>query len=218
MTTNHTHTYDPLVKRAGTIRKGFAVTALVFALIAVPLAADQLFLGSYSHTAVEDEEAGVDFDANGLFFKYANFGGDLYWAFGLGGLTGEDELCDDNFCIDFEITSRFLEYSVGYNFSNGFTPFVTLAQSSTDVDWGITGLGLADDSDEETSVDIGGWFGGKDRRFQLALLGIDDEERSVSVGGYTVLNSGMALSGFFTRSIEGEGESTGITIGLGWSF
>lgn len=211
------YTFPPMKLRESTM-KLLAVPIVALMTFALPLSADQLVLGAYSHATVDDKEAGIDFEVGGLNFMYANFEGDLFWAIGAGGARGEDELCQLDFCIDFETQSRTLDFSLGFNFNNWLTPFVTVARSTTDIDWGVTGLGLADASDSESSIDAGLWIGRKDLRIQIAALGVDDEYRAVSIGGYTVLNSGLALAGFFSKSIEGEGDATGISVGLGWSF
>ena len=208
----------PRMKPRETAMKLLIVPIVALLTLAIPISADQLVLGAYSHATVDDEEASIDFEVGGLNFMYANFEGDLFWAIGAGGARGEDELCQLDFCIDFETQSRTLDLSLGFNFNNWLTPFVRLARTNTDIDWGVTGLGLADASDSESSIDAGLWIGRKDRRIQVAALGVDDEYRAVSIGGYTVLNNGLALAAFFSKSIEGEGDATGISVGLGWSF
>lgn len=218
MLSTSTQNENPSTYHRYSIWKWLSAPIVALVTIAVPLSADQLVLGAYSHATVEDEEATIDFEIGGFNFLYANFNGDLYWSVGAGVAKGEDELCAEDFCIDFEIQTRITEFSLGVNLNNLFTPFVTLGRSDSDIDWGITGLGLADTSDSETSIDVGSWIGGADRRFQIAVLGVDSDDRAASIGGYTVLDSGLTVAGFFSKSIEGPGDAMGISIGLGWSF
>lgn len=192
---------------------------LSITIISVPLAADQVILAQLSHTTVTDDEAGIEFDLNGLDLRYLNFGtGDLYFGGGWAGASGDDELCFPDLCIDFEVDVSATTVEVGYNFDNPFTPFVSVAWSKSESDFGITGMGIADASDSDTNFGVGTWLGGERRRLQLAFHGVDTDDPGVSLGGYTVLDSDLVLSGFYATTTESPGDSWGVTFGIGWSF
>lgn len=46
---------------------------LSLAIISVPVSAYPKVLGQLSHTTITDDEAGINFDLNGLDFRYMNF-------------------------------------------------------------------------------------------------------------------------------------------------
>ena len=196
----------------------FAALATLI-LFTVQLHAEQLILAHFSHTTVQDDETDLEFDVNGYDFTYMNFNdNNLYYAVGWGFASGEDELCLDDFCIDFESDSSGLLFEIGYNFDNPFTPFVSVTRSEWDVDLGITGLGLGDATESDTTIGVGTWFGDEDRRLRLAFDGVDTDDPGVSIGGYTVLDNNLALSGSYFTSTESPGDIWGLSIGLGWSF
>lgn len=199
--------------------KIFVSTFLTLAVMAAPLYADQIVLAQLTHSTITDDEANIDFDMNGMDFRYMTFGdGGLYLGAALAVASGEDEICDQTLCIDFDINASATTLEVGYNFNNPFTLFVSLVLSNSEIDFGVTGMGIGDTSDSETNIGAGIWFGGDDRRLQLAFIGVETEDPAVSLGGYTVVDNGLVLTGFIGTSTESAGDSWGLTIGLGWSF
>ncbi|MCY3883306.1 MAG: hypothetical protein OXG24_00130 [Gammaproteobacteria bacterium] len=192
---------------------------LSFAIVCTPISADQIVLGQLSHTTVTDDQAGIDFDLNGLDLRYMNFGNDdLYFGVGWASASGDDEFCVPDFCIDFEVDVSATSVEVGYNFDNPFTPFVSVSWTKSETDFGITGMGIGDASDSDTNYGVGTWLGGESRRLQLAFHGVDTDDPGVSLGGYTVLDSSIVLSGFYATTTENPGDSWGVTFGIGWSF
>ncbi len=199
--------------------KIFVSIFLTLAVITAPLHADQIILAQLTHTTATDDEANIDFDLNGMDFRYMTFGDDgLYLGAALSVASAEDEVCDQTFCIDFEMKASATTLEVGYNFDNPFTPFVSLVRSNAEIDFGVTGMGIGDTSDSETNIGAGVWFGGEDRRLQLAFTGVDTEDPAVSLGGYTVVDNSLVLTAFIGTSTESAGDSWGLTIGVGWSF
>ena len=201
------------------MKNSFSIFLVLALMMSAPLSADQVILGQLTHTTTTDDEANIDFDLNGMDFRYMNFGdGGLYFGAAMSFASGEDEVCDPTFCIDFDIKANATTLEVGYNFDNPFTPFVSLVRSNAEIDFGVTGMGIGDTSDSETNIGAGTWFGGDDRRLQLAFTGLDTDDPAVSLGGYTVLDKSLVLTGFIGTSTESAGDSWGLTIGLGWSF
>jgi len=49
------------------------------------------------------------------------------------------------------------------------------------INWGVTGLGLADASDSESSIDAVLWIDCKDSRIQIAALRVDNKNRAVQL-------------------------------------
>ena len=201
------------------MKNSLSIILVLTLMMSAPLCADQIILAQLTHTTTTDDEANIDFDLNGMDFRYMNFGDDgLYLGAALSFASGEDEVCDQTFCIDFEIKVNATTLEVGYNFDNPFTPFVSLVRSNAEIDFGVTGMGIGDTSDSETNIGAGTWFGGDDRRLQLAFTGLDTDDPVVSLGGYTVLDNNLVLTGFIGTPTESAGDSWGVTIGLGWSF
>lgn len=73
---------------------------------------------------------------------------------------------------------------------------------------------MGDTSESDTNFGVGTRFGGERKRLPLAFQEVDTDDPGVALGGYTVLDSDIVLSGFYAITTEKAGDSWESPLGL----
>lgn len=200
---------------------------LVLLPVAQAFCTEQLAVGMFSVRHAESDTDRLEFSTTGLDFAYWNFLGNENFFVGLtaGISSGDEQICLSIGCVNIDLTERTIGVQIGYDIDLGLTPFVTLNYLSAEIESSISvavgdieGEGSTSDTEDDTSFDIGTWWGDPGQRIQLALEGLTTEQQVISVGMYRALNNGVALAGFLKTPNDDLGNSWKVSIGVGWSF
>lgn len=207
--------------------KRIAILLLVLVPVAQTFCAEQLAIGMFSIRHAESDADRLGFSTTGLDFAYWNFLGNDKPFFGLtaGISSGDEQICSSIGCVNIDLTERTVGVQIGYDIDLGLTPFVTLNYLSTEIESSISvalgdieGEGSTSDTEDDTSFDIGTWFGDPGQRIQFALEGLATDVQVISVGMYRALSNGVTLAGFIKTPRDDLVSSWKVSIGVGWSF
>ena len=194
-------------------------TVLVVALFAVPASAERLLLGSAIMSEFGDDETDLDFSMNGFGFSVLQFNNqnNLFYGFHAAMLEGEDSVCEDEICIDYELNSRAVDIELGITFYNRVTPFASATFATSETDFSITGMESATESTDDTVFGVGAYWGDQNRRFKLSFTDIENDP-SVSFGGYFAFHGKFLVSAIYSTPSDNPMDSWGINLGIGRSF
>ncbi len=203
-------------------RIGTAIMAL--ALLAVPATAEQVLFGGLASVSIDDDDTELDMD--GLYAEYLYFGEDNNLFIGAIATTvqGIDDICiytvAAGSCFDIETTTSGIGLAVGYDFDdNPFTPFASISFSESDVEFEFPETDVKiSNTTEETSLAIGTHIGDVGRRLSISLDGIDDDNQSLTVGGYYTMDNNFVLAGSLGSPVDNIGDTWSMVLGVGWSF
>ncbi len=201
--------------------KQLAATLAALLLLAIPVTAENVIVGEFTSVSLSEDTTDAEFEMNGISVDWYHFNesNDMYFGTSGGSVTGSDQVCAPEFCLDFDVELVYTEFAIGYSLENRFTPFASIAFSETVLDFGVSGLGIVDVTQDETSLNVGTFYGDIGRRFMFSLNNLDGDEQSVRVGGYYTLDiNNIVLGGSFETPIESFGDSYIISAGIGWSF
>lgn len=207
--------------------KRVAIMLLVLLPVAQTFGAEQLTIGMLSVRNAESNTDRLEFSTTGLDFAYWNFLGNDKLFFGLtaGISTGQEKTCSSKGCANIELTERAIGVKLGWDIDLWLTPFVSLNYVNAEFESSIpfaegdvAGKGSTSYSEDETSYDIGTWFGDPGDRVQFALEGYNTEEKTISFGRYKVFGDGVTWAIFFKTPKNDFGSSWGVSTGVGWSF
>ena len=146
-------------------------------LLAVPVSAERLVIGEFTAASLSEDTTGAEFEMDGVGVDthYFNENNNLYLGISVGSVWGSDQLCDLEFCLDFDAHLSVAEYALGLSLENGFTPFASIAFTYTELDFGFSGQGIVDVTDSEVSFNIGSFYGDSGKRFMFSLNGLNAE-------------------------------------------
>ena len=187
-------------------------------LLAVPVTAERLVIGEFTAVSLTEDTTGAEFEMNGVSADtfYFNENNNLYLGVSAGSVTGSDQLCDLEFCVDFDVHLYYSEFAIGYSLENRFTPFVSISASQTVLDFGFSGL---DVTEREESFNIGSFYGDSGKRFMFSLNGLNADVQSLRVGGFYTLDlNNMVLGGSFETPTDSFLDSYIISAGIGYMF
>ena len=189
-------------------------------LLAVPVSAERLVIGEFTAVSLSEDTTGAEFEMDGVSLDtfYFNENNNLYLGVSAGSVTGSDQLCDFEFCVDFDVHLYYSEFAAGYSLENGFTPFVSISYSQTVLDFGFSGLGIVDVTEREDSLNIGTFYGESGKRVMFSLNGLDGEQ-SLRVGGFYTLDlNSIVLGGSFETPTDSFLDAYIISAGIGYMF
>lgn len=202
--------------------KQLLATLATFLLLAAPATAENVIVGEFTSASLSEDTTDAEFEMNGVTFDWFHFNenNDMYFGTSGGSVTGSDQICDLEFCLDFDVNLTFTEFAIGYSLENRFTPFASIAFSETELDFGDSGLGFFGVvTEDQTSLNVGTFYGESGRRFMCSLNNLDGDEQSLRVGGYYTLDfNNIVLGGSFETPTESFFDSYIISAGIGWSF
>lgn len=207
--------------------KRIAIVLLVILPVGQTFCAEQIAVGMFSIRHAESGSERLEFSSTGLDFAYWNFLDNDNFFVGLtaGISSGDEQFCLSIGCVNIDMTERTIGVQIGYDIDLWLTPFVSLNYLSAEIESRISvavgdieGEGSTSDTVDDTSFDIGTWFGDPGQRIQIALEGLTTEQQVISVGMYRALNNGVALAGFLKTPNDDLGISWKVSIGVGWSF
>ena len=196
-----------------------AIAALV--LLAAPVSAERVVLGELTSVSLYEDSTGTEFEMNGVSGDYFHFNetNGLYFGSSGASVTGSDRICELEFCVDFDVSLRLAEIAIGYSLENSFTPFASITFSQTTLDFGLSGQGIVDVTDDEETLNIGTFYGDSGKRIMFSLNGLDADEQSLRVGGfYTFDFWNFVLGGSFETPTDSFLDSYIISAGIGYSF
>lgn len=192
-----------------------------FLLLAAPVSAERLVIGEFTAVSLSEDTTGAEFEVNGVSFDYFYFNetNNLYIGSSGGSVTGSDRVCDLEFCLDFDVHFAFAEFALGYSLENGYTPFASIATSYTVLDFGVSGQGIVDVTEQEDLLNIGTFYGDSGKRFMFSLNGLNEDVQSLRVGGFYTLDFwNFVLGGSFETPTDSFLDSWIISAGIGYMF
>ncbi|MXW53446.1 MAG: hypothetical protein F4X44_10115 [Gammaproteobacteria bacterium] len=201
--------------------KQLLATLATFLLLVAPAMAENVIVGEFTSVSLSEDTTDAEFEMNGVSVDWYHFNesNDMYFGTSGGSVSGSDRLCDIDFCLDFDVDLTYTEFAIGYSLENRFTPFASIAFSETVLDFGVSGLGIVDVTQDETSLNAGTFYGDSGGRFMISLNNLDGDEQSLRVGGYYTLDfNNIVLGGSFESPTESFLDSYIISAGIGWSF
>lgn len=204
--------------------KHIATTVIAVLLSTATASAEQVLMGGYAFSSTNDYRAAVEFDVDGFSAQYLFFNEDDGFFFSASALSmsGDNDLCihgiAGDICVGYELDLRTIEFGVGYDLGSFLTPFASLTFNSSDIDVHFTDIGVESFSDDDTSLGFGTYIGGVGRRAIVALDGISQEERDLSLGGYYTLDNNLVLSCTYRTPLEDPTDTWSVSIRVGWSF
>ena len=198
-----------------------AATLAAFLLLAVPVSAENVLVGEFSSVSLTDDSTDIELEMNGVSVDWFHFNesNDMYFGTSGGYVTGNDQVCNLESCVDFDVILFSTEFAIGYSLENGFTPFASFTFSESTFDFGVSGQLIHDVTEDENSLSVGTFYGDSGKRFMFSLNGLDGDEQSVRVGGFYTLDFwNFVLGGSFETPTDGFMDSWIISAGIGFSF
>jgi hypothetical protein len=178
-------------------------------------------VGEFTEVRLSEDSTNAEFDMNGVSADYFHFNdsNDFYYGTSGGTVRGSDRVCDLELCLDFDVQLTYAEFAVGYSLENRFTPFASVTFSQTVLDFGTPGQGVVELTEDESSFNIGTFYGDSGKRFMFSMNGFDGDDHSLRVGGYYTLDfNNIVLGGSFETPTDSFLDSWIISAGIGYSF
>ena len=192
-----------------------------FLLLAAQVTAENVIVGEFTTVSLSEDTTDAEFEMSGVSVDYFHFNenNDFYYGTSGGSVKGSDRICDLEFCLDFDVHLIYTEFAIGYSLENSFTPFASIGFSETTLDFGISGPGVVDVTEDETSLNIGTFYGDSGKRLMFSLNGLDGDDQSLRVGGFYTLDfNNIVLGGSFETPTDGFLDSYIISAGIGYLF